>query len=96
MYKRKLIKSCSISENLRLTEKVVSKSKKREPSNVVEDKKNKTQNEPKKDTVENRTKRELEKIAAYQARLAKKNNKDKKIRVVLDESNRSLAYRKSK
>lgn len=53
----------------------------------MEEKKKKTQNEPKKDTAEDRAKRELEKIAAYQARLAKKSNKQKKIRVVMDEHN---------
>lgn len=56
----------------------------------MEEKKKKTQNEPKKDTAEDRAKRELEKIAAYQARLAKKSNKQKKIRVVMDEYNRDF------
>lgn len=56
----------------------------------MEEKKKKMQNEPKKDTAEDRAKRELEKIAAYQARLAKKSNKQKKIRVVMDEYNRDF------
>jgi len=57
----------------------------------VEEKKKKTQNEPKKDTAEDRTKKELEKMAAYQARLAKRSNKQKKIKVVMDESNRNFS-----
>ncbi|GAB1870099.1 RNA helicase [Camponotus japonicus] len=78
-------------DNLRLSKKQVSKNKKheKESSNIVEEKKKKTQNEPK-DTAEDRAKRELEKIAAYQARLAKKSNKQKKIRVVMDEYNRDF------
>lgn len=57
----------------------------------MEKKKKKTQNQPEKDTAEGRAKKELEKIAAYQARLAKKSNKQKKIKVVMDESNRDFA-----
>lgn len=57
----------------------------------MEEKKKKTQNEPKKDTAEDRAKKELEKIAAYQARLAKRSNKQKKIKVVMDENNRDFA-----
>lgn len=80
------------SDDLRLSGKQVRKKKKNEePSNIVEEKKKKTQNEPKKDTAEDRAKKELEKIAAYQARLAKKSNKQKKIKVVMDESNRDFA-----
>lgn len=77
------------SENLRLTKKQVGKSKKheKEPSNIVQEKKKKAQDEPKRDTAEDRAKKELEKIAAYQARLAKKNNRQKKIRTVMDENN---------
>ncbi|XP_029666526.1 probable ATP-dependent RNA helicase DDX27 [Formica exsecta] len=84
-------------DNLRLSKKKVHKSKKpeKQPSNIVEEKKKKTQNEPKKDTAEDRAKRELEKIAAYQARLAKKNNKQKKIRVVMDEYNRDFTKKGS-
>lgn len=55
----------------------------------MQDKKKKEQsNEPKKDTAEDRAKKELEKIASYQARLAKKKNKPKKIKTVMDDSNR--------
>ncbi|KMQ89020.1 putative atp-dependent rna helicase ddx27, partial [Lasius niger] len=84
-------------DNLRLSKKQVGKNKKRgkEPSNIVEEKKKKTQNEPKKDTAEDRAKRELEKIAAYQARLAKKSNKQKKIRVVMDEHNHDFTKKGS-
>lgn len=80
------------SENFRLTKKQ-GKSKKHEkdPSNIVQEKKKKPQNEPKKDTAEDRARKELEKIAAYQARLAKKSNRQKKIRTVMDESNRDFA-----
>lgn len=56
----------------------------------MQEKKKKTQNEPKKDTAEDRAKKELEKIAAYQARLAKRSNKQKKIKTVMDESNRDF------
>ncbi|XP_070163016.1 probable ATP-dependent RNA helicase DDX27 isoform X2 [Polyergus mexicanus] len=84
-------------DNLRLSKKKVHKNKKpeKDPSNIVEEKKKKTQNEPKKDTAEDRAKRELEKIAAYQARLAKKSNKQKKIRVVMDEYNRDFTKKRS-
>lgn len=54
-------------------------------------KKKEKRKEPKKDMAEDRAKKELEKIAAYQARLAKRNNKQKRIRVVMDESNRNFA-----
>lgn len=76
-------------EKLRLTEKQLSKSKKheKEPSNIVKNKSKKVQEESKKDTAEDRAKRELEKTAAYQARLAKKGNKQKKLRTVMDENN---------
>lgn len=81
------------SENLRLTERLPAKNKKREkePSNIVEDKKKKEQNEPKKDTAEDRAKRELDKIAAYQVRLSKRKNKPKKIKTIIDESNRGFS-----
>jgi len=80
-------------DNLRLTKKQVGKNKKheKEPSNIVQEKKKKAQNELQKDTAEDRAKKELEKIAAYQARLAKKNNRQKKIRTVTDENNRDFA-----
>lgn len=82
-----------ILENLRLTEKQVGKSKKHEkvPSNIVKNKTKKAEEESKKDTAEDRAKRELDKTAAYQARLAKKGNKQKKIRTVMDESNYNVA-----
>lgn len=58
----------------------------------MQDKKKKEQsNEPKKNTAEDRAKKELEKIASYQARLAKKKNKPKKIKTVMDESNRDFS-----
>lgn len=80
------------SDNFRLTKKQVGKSKKHEnePSNIVQEKKKKAQNEPKKDTAEDRANKELEKIAAYQARLAKKSNRQKKIRTVVNETNRDF------
>lgn len=56
----------------------------------MQEKKKKTQNESKKDTAEDRAKKELEKIAAYQARLAKKSNKQKKIKTVMDENKRDF------
>lgn len=56
----------------------------------MQEKKKKAQNESKKDTAEDRAKKELEKTAAYQARLAKKNNRQKKIKTVMDENNRDF------
>ncbi|KYQ60175.1 putative ATP-dependent RNA helicase DDX27 [Trachymyrmex zeteki] len=84
-------------DNFRLTKKQVGKNKKheKEPSNIVQEKKKKAQNEPQKDTAEDRAKKELEKIAAYQARLAKKSNRQKKIRTVIDENNRDFAKKRS-
>ncbi|XP_011695028.1 PREDICTED: probable ATP-dependent RNA helicase DDX27 [Wasmannia auropunctata] len=83
-------------ENLRLTKKQrKSKKNEKEPSNIVQEKKKKAQNDPQKDTAEDRAKKELEKIAAYQARLAKKGNRQKKIRTVMDENNRDLTKRRS-
>lgn len=80
---------CIFTENLRLTEKQTSKNKNQEkiPSNLVKNNKKKAEEESKKDTAEDRAKKELDKIAAYQARLAKKSNKQRKIRTVIDESN---------
>lgn len=77
-------------EKLLLTEKQPkpNKGKKehnKKPPNIVEEKKKKPK-EPKKETAEDRAKRELDKIAAYQARLAKKNNKQKKIRTVVEDN----------
>ncbi|XP_018059170.1 PREDICTED: probable ATP-dependent RNA helicase DDX27 [Atta colombica] len=84
-------------DNFRLTKKQVGKNKKheKEPSNIVQEKKKKAQNELQKDTAEDRAKKELEKIAAYQARLAKKSNRQKKIRTVTDENNRDFAKKRS-
>lgn len=59
----------------------------REPSNIVqEEKKKKGSRERKKETAEDRAKRELDKIAAYQARLAKKSNKQRKIRTIVEDN----------
>ncbi|KAK9304444.1 hypothetical protein QLX08_004216 [Tetragonisca angustula] len=91
-------------EKLSLTEKRpnINKKKKQKstkPLNVVEEKKEKSK-EPKKETAEDRTKRELEKIAAYQARLAKKWNKQSKIRTIIEDdrfaSNRRVSQKRSK
>ncbi|KAG5313607.1 DDX27 helicase, partial [Pseudoatta argentina] len=86
-------------DNLRLTKKQVGKNKKHEKelSNIVQEKKKKAQNEPQKDTAEDRARKELEKIAAYQARLAKKSNRQKKIRTVTDENvmNRDFTKKRS-
>lgn len=70
------------------------KKQNREPSNIIEEKKKKSK-EPKQETAEDRAKRELEKIAAYQARLAKKKNKQNKIRTVV-ENDKFSSNRKSK
>lgn len=56
----------------------------------MQEKKKKAQNESKKATAEDRAKKELEKMAAYQARLAKKSNRQKKIKTVMDENNRDF------
>ncbi|XP_076624413.1 dead-box helicase Rs1 [Colletes latitarsis] len=82
-------------EKLLLTEKPKNKGKKnksksKEPSNIVEEKKKKVTKEPKKETAEDRAKGELDKIAAFQARLAKKKNKQKKIRTVMDDDKFSV------
>ncbi|XP_068985117.1 probable ATP-dependent RNA helicase DDX27 [Bombus flavifrons] len=76
-------------EKLSLTEKQnTNKEKKqnKEPSNIIEEKKKRSK-EPKQETAEDRAKKELEKIAAYQARLAKKKNKQNKIRAVVENDN---------
>ncbi|XP_076293966.1 dead-box helicase Rs1 [Lasioglossum baleicum] len=76
-------------EKLSLTEKQpkikANKKQNREPSNLVQEKKKKVAKEPKKETAEDRARNELDKTAAYQARLAKKKNKQKKIRAVIDD-----------
>ncbi|XP_076231044.1 dead-box helicase Rs1 [Calliopsis andreniformis] len=81
-------------EKLLLTEKQSKnkeKKKKREPLNIVQEKKQKISREPKRETAEDRTKRELEKIAAYQARLAKKINKQTKIRTVMEDNRSTIS-----
>ncbi|XP_053985019.1 probable ATP-dependent RNA helicase DDX27 [Hylaeus volcanicus] len=64
------------------------------PPKIGEEKKKKVSKDLKKETAEDRAVKELEKIAAFQARLAKKKNKQKKIRTVMDDD-RSLANRKT-
>ncbi|XP_076644360.1 dead-box helicase Rs1 [Halictus rubicundus] len=85
-------------EKLSLTEKQpkvkAKKKQNREPSNLVEEKKKKVPKEPKKETAEDRARNELDKTAAYQARLAKKKNKQKKIRTVIDDD-RSTATKRA-
>ncbi|CAK9823753.1 Probable ATP-dependent RNA helicase DDX27 [Anthophora retusa] len=65
----------------------------KELPNTVEEKKNKFK-QVKKETAEDRARRELEKIEAYQARLAKKKNKQQKIRTIV-ENDQSLANRRA-
>ncbi|XP_033218592.1 probable ATP-dependent RNA helicase DDX27 [Belonocnema kinseyi] len=76
-------------ERLQLTESKP-KSKKRKESSSLEgekEKKLKKKKEPV-DPAEERINKELEKVAAYQARLAKKTNRQKKIRAMVDEKGR--------
>ncbi|OAD54146.1 putative ATP-dependent RNA helicase DDX27 [Eufriesea mexicana] len=85
-------------EKLSLTEKQLNtnkgeKRRNKETSNIVEEKKKKSK-EPKKETPEDRAKRELEKIAAYQARLAKRKNKQKKIKTIM-EDNKSVSNKRA-
>ncbi|XP_033360984.1 probable ATP-dependent RNA helicase DDX27 [Bombus vosnesenskii] len=89
-------------EKLSLTEKLnTNKGQKqnKEPSNIIEEKKKRSK-EPKQETAEDRAKKELEKIAAYQARLAKKKNKQNKIRTVVENdkfsSNRKASLKRQK
>lgn len=89
-------------EKLSLTEKQSTNKEKKqnkEPSNIIEDKKKKSKG-PKQETAEDRANRELEKIAAYQARLAKKKNKQNKIRAVVENdkfsSNRKASLKRPK
>lgn len=87
-------------ESLKLTEKAKkTREKKNGPSNLVEDniKKAKKKKEQEKiDPAEARANRELEKVAAYQARLAKKMNKPKKIRAVVEDNERRSFNKKGK
>lgn len=55
------------------------------PINIVQNKKKAQKNVPKQDTAEDRAKRELEKTLAYQARMAKRLSRPKKIRTVVDD-----------
>ncbi|KAK2579488.1 hypothetical protein KPH14_010801 [Odynerus spinipes] len=73
-------------ENLSLTEKQRKQKNKegKDTKNIVEEKKKNAKKEQHKETAEDRANRELEKIAAYQARLAKQKSKEKKIRTVVD------------
>lgn len=56
---------------------------------MVENKKRKDETKNKK-TAEDRTKDELDKVAAYQARIAKKKNKLRKMKTVVDDDQRSF------
>ncbi|CAD6211727.1 GSCOCG00003801001-RA-CDS [Cotesia congregata] len=74
-------------DKLKLTEKVNKQKEKKEgPSNLVANNKPKKKKakEPELDPAEARAMKELEKVAAFQARLAKKSGKLKKIRTVHD------------
>lgn len=73
-------------EKLSLTEKQRKTKNKEEKTikNIVEEKKRNKVKEPHKETAEDRANKELAKIAAYQARLAKQKSKEKKIRTVVD------------
>lgn len=76
-------------DKLTLTEKKpkANKEKKKndEPPNLVKEINKKASKGPKKETAEDRAMKELEKIAAVQARLAKRKNKQKKLRTVVDD-----------
>nr|XP_012150388.1 PREDICTED: probable ATP-dependent RNA helicase DDX27 [Megachile rotundata] len=76
-------------EKLTLTEKKPKPNKEKkkndEPPNIVKETNKKVSKGPKKETAEDRAMKELEKIAAVQARLAKKKNKQKKLRTVVDD-----------
>lgn len=86
----KIIKFYTFPENLRLKEKEVGKNKKHEKvaSTIVKNKKKKE--ESKKAipilTAEDRAKRALDNMISYQIRSAKRRNKPKKIRCVVDEN----------
>ena len=64
---------------------------------VVEKKKQpKKKKVPQLDPAEERANKELEKVAAFQARLLKKKNKPKKIRTIIDDQHRNPASMKGK
>ncbi|XP_008543634.1 probable ATP-dependent RNA helicase DDX27 [Microplitis demolitor] len=77
-------------DKLKLTEKIKSKKEKNDgPSNLVANNKlKKKKKEPELDPAEARALKELEKVAAYQARLVKRKGKMKKIRTVIDDGDR--------
>ncbi|XP_035730261.1 probable ATP-dependent RNA helicase DDX27 [Vespa mandarinia] len=86
-------------EKLSLTTKQPRKKKNKEEkefSNVVEEKKKNAKKEQHKETAEDRANKELEKIAAYQARIAKQKSKAKKIRTVVDKSGYNVNNKGSK
>lgn len=80
--------SCS-AESLKLTEKAAKGKRKREdepPINQVIEKRKRLKKRQEVDPAQERIDKELAKVAAYQARLAKKNNKQKRIKAVVDNS----------
>ncbi|XP_047367312.1 probable ATP-dependent RNA helicase DDX27 [Vespa velutina] len=86
-------------EKLSLTTKQPRKKKDKEEkefSNVVEEKKKNAKKEQHKETAEDRANKELEKIAAYQARIAKQKSKAKKIRTVVDKNGYNVNNKGSK
>lgn len=79
------------TDKLSLTEKreraKAKKKQEKEPSNLVNEKaKQAKKKNPKKETAEDRVNKEMDKVAAFQARLAKRQNRQKKIRSVVDDS----------
>lgn len=87
-----IVKLLIILEKLSLTTKQTPKKKNKEEkefSNVVEKRKKNVKKEQHKETAEDRANKELEKIAAYQARIAKQKSKAKKIRTVVDKGGQS-------
>ncbi|XP_023245376.1 probable ATP-dependent RNA helicase DDX27 [Copidosoma floridanum] len=76
-------------ERLKLSEKQkAGKSNNQDPLNIVQEKKKAKKKKPQLDPAEERAIKELNKVAAYQARMAKRNNKPKKIRTIIDDSER--------
>lgn len=63
--------------------------KEKQALNIVEEKAKKAKKKaPEIDPAEERAMKELNKVAAYQARIAKRSNKQKKIRTVLDDTDK--------
>ncbi|XP_058796893.1 probable ATP-dependent RNA helicase DDX27 [Phymastichus coffea] len=89
-------------EKLNLTEKQNKNAKDKNMKNhkslkMVDEKAKKSKKIAQKlDPAEERTMKELNKVAAYQARLAKKNNKQKKIRTMIDDSERNHDPKKAR